>query len=184
MSDVKEQEKPGETPAAEPAAPEPPASEAAAPEPPASEGAAPSPPAEPAAEERGASLEPEPAAEPPKKKKKKKKKVEVGAAGDTAAVVAERPALDADGRERPRFLLRFPRDPDLEPLIEAFEAGNFRKVREDAPRLAERTERPEVKRAAEELLRRIEPDPLVKFILGVAVFLFVAVVTYVYYAHG
>lgn len=121
--------------------------------------------------------------EPPKKKKKKKRKLESGE-GEAGEPIFERPALDAEGRERPRFLLRFPEDPELEELIRAFEAGNFRKVREDGPRLAERTERPEVKRAAEELLRRIEPDPLVKFLLGVAVFLFVAIVAYVYHSHG
>lgn len=117
------------------------------------------------------------AARPGKKGKKKRKKRAEGS-------VEERPALDAKGRERPRFLLRFPNDPALEPLIAAFEAGNFARVREEAPRLIERTERADVKRAAEELLRRIEPDPLLKFFLGVAVAFFVAVVAYVYYVHG
>lgn len=115
--------------------------------------------------------------EPPKKKRKRKKATEVGAPLD-------RPTLDADGRERPKFLLRYPEDPALDALVRAFEAGNFRAVREGAPKLAERSERPEVRRAAEELLRRIEPDPLVKFLIGVTGFLFVALVIYVYYSRG
>jgi hypothetical protein len=120
---------------------------------------------------------------PRKKKKKKKRKAEDEAEAEPGPAIT-RPERDAEGWDRPRFLLKFPEDPDLEALMAAFEAGNFAAVRDDAPRLIERTERPEVKRAAEELLRRIEPDPLVKFLLGVAVFLFVAVVAYVYYAHG
>jgi hypothetical protein len=120
---------------------------------------------------------------PRKKKKKKKRKAEDEAEVEREAAIT-RPERDAEGRDRPRFLLKFPEDPELEELMAAFEAGNFAAVRAEAPRLIERTERPEVKRAAEELLRRIEPDPLVKFLLGVAVFLFVAVVAYVYYAHG
>lgn len=126
--------------------------------------------------------EPLPAAdEPPRKKKKRKRKPAEAQPGSPAF---ERSPLDARGNERPRFLLRFPEDPLLEPLITAFEVGDYARVRAEAPQLIERTDRSDVKRAAEELLRRIEPDPLVKFLLGAAVALFVAVVAYVYYAHG
>jgi capsular polysaccharide biosynthesis protein len=65
----------------------------------------------------------------------------------------------------------------------ARELGNYALVREDAPRLVERADDAEVKAAASELLRRIEPDPLVKFMLAVAVALFCAVVGYVYLSH-
>jgi hypothetical protein len=67
-------------------------------------------------------------------------------------------------------------------LIAAFEVGNYAKVREQAPRLVERSESLEVKAAAAELLRRIEPDPLVKMLLAVAIGLFFAVVGFVYYS--
>jgi len=122
-----------------------------------------------------------PADASPRRKKRKKRKAE---ATEDAEASLLRPELDASGRERPKFLLHFPVDAELELLMAAFEAGNYFKVREEAPRLMAKTTRPEVKAAAAELLRRIEPDPLLKFFLGVAVALFVAVVAYVYYAHG
>ncbi len=88
--------------------------------------------------------------------------------------------LNADGRERPRFLLEFPADPELQRLVRAFEAGNYHTVREDAPKLAERTEDPIVRAAARELRRRIDPDPLLKYLLWIALALFVFVVWYTY----
>ncbi|MET0793472.1 MAG: hypothetical protein ABW061_18265 [Polyangiaceae bacterium] len=88
--------------------------------------------------------------------------------------------LNADGRERPRFLLEFPADPELQRLVRAFEAGNYQAVREGAPQLAERTEDPIVRAAARELRRRIDPDPLMKYLLWTALGLFVFVVWYTY----
>ncbi|MEO6600111.1 MAG: hypothetical protein ABIQ16_09585 [Polyangiaceae bacterium] len=88
--------------------------------------------------------------------------------------------LNADGRERPRFLLDFPNDPELQRLVRAFEAGNYAVVREDAPKLAERTDDLIVRAAARELRRRIDPDPLMKYMLWVALGLFVFVVWYTY----
>jgi hypothetical protein len=88
--------------------------------------------------------------------------------------------LNADGRERPRFLLEFPPDPELQRLVAAFEAGNYQAVREGAPALAERTEDPIVRAAARELRRRIDPDPLMKYLLWIALGLFVFVVWYTY----
>jgi len=93
---------------------------------------------------------------------------------------ASAPALNADGRERPRFLLEFPSDPALQQLVAAFEAGNYRAVREGAAKLVESSEDPIVAAAARELARRIEPDPLMKYLLFVALGLFVAVVWYAY----
>lgn len=88
--------------------------------------------------------------------------------------------LDASGRERPRFLLAFPQDPDLARLAAAFEAGNYRLVREQAETLAERSEDPAVRRAALELRRRISPDPLAKYLLALtaALLLFLAYFAY------
>src|SRR3954462_5185578 len=84
--------------------------------------------------------------------------------------------LNADGRERPRFLLEFPADPELQRLVRAFEAGNYQAVREGAPKLAEQSEDAIVRAAARELRRRIDPDPLMKYLLWVAIALFVFVV--------
>jgi hypothetical protein len=75
--------------------------------------------------------------------------------------------LDDHGRERPRFLLHFPRDPELEELVRAFEAGDYATVRSKAPELAERTCNPEVRSAALELTRRIQPDPLMTYVFVV-----------------
>ena len=85
-------------------------------------------------------------------------------------------ALDPSGRERPRFLLGFPPHPDLQRLAAAFEAGNYALVRDEAEALAERAESPAVRDAALELRRRIEPDPLAKYLLALtgALLLFLA----------
>ena len=88
--------------------------------------------------------------------------------------------LDATGRERPRFLLGFPQHPDLARLAAAFEAGNYALVRADAEALAERTDNPAVRDAALELRRRIDPDPLAKYLLALtaALLLFLAYFAY------
>jgi hypothetical protein len=95
----------------------------------------------------------------------------------------ERP-LNADGRERPAFLLEFPDDPELQRLVRDFEAGNYESVRLGASKLAEATEDPAVRGAARELRRRIDPDPLMKYLLWVAIALFVFVVWYTYQNHA
>jgi hypothetical protein len=89
-------------------------------------------------------------------------------------------ALDASGRERPRFLLGFPQHPDLSRLTAAFEAGNYALVRDEAEAVAERAESPAVRDAALELRRRIEPDPLAKYMLALtaALLLFLAYFAY------
>lgn len=94
----------------------------------------------------------------------------------------KRPPLDDHGMERPRFLLDFPEDPALERLIVAFEAGNFALVRKDAERVARETENPEVRNAALELRRRIDPDPLAKYLLAISLVLLVVLVVWAYRA--
>jgi hypothetical protein len=117
----------------------------------------------------------------PKKRRKKKKKPEDAA--ESEPQIFERPRLDAKGIERPAFLLRFPEDPELEPVIAAFEAGNYAHVRAAAQKLSEQGQTPEVRRAADELLRRIDPDPLMKLFLAVAIALLLVVVAYGYMGH-
>lgn len=117
---------------------------------------------------------------PAKKSKKGRRKKRAAAESELSGPRSE---LDGEGRDRPAFLLNFPRDPELEPLIAAFEAGNYASVREFAPKLAERSDRADVKAAAAELRKRIDPDPLVKFLVAVAVLLFVAVLALVYRSH-
>jgi hypothetical protein len=109
---------------------------------------------------------------PPKKKKKKKLKKRPTRTGAT------RSTLDEYGRERPRFVLSFPSNPELDELVRAFERGNYAHVRREAPALAARTTDEEVREAALELRRRLDPDPLLGYLLGVAVALLVFLSVY------
>ena len=120
-----------------------------------------------------------PEAAPTKRKKRRKKAKDAPAEG----AESKRPALDEKGQERPGFLLNFPEDAELEVVIRAFEVGNYRRVQQLAPELSQRHADPEVRAAAAELLQRIQPDPLVKFLYAVAVALFVAVVAWAYLGH-
>ena len=88
--------------------------------------------------------------------------------------------LDARGNERPRFVLGFPDDPELQRLVRAFEQGDYKTVRDEAPALAEKSESPEVRDAAIELRRRIDPDPLIRYLLLASVVLLGFLVLYVY----
>ena len=119
------------------------------------------------------------AAAPAKRKKRRKKPKEA----DEDSAEPKRAALDEKGQERAAFLLDFPEDAELEIVIRAFEVGNYRRVHQLAPELSERHADPQVRAAAAELFQRIQPDPLVKFLYGVAVALFVAVVAWAYFAH-
>jgi len=125
---------------------------------------------------------PEPASSPDEPAGESQGAAEVAQAPSSEAA-AER-ALNAEGRERPGFLLEFPADPELQRLVRAFEAGNYEAVREGAPKLAAKTEDPVVRGAARELRRRIDPDPLMKYLLWVAIALFVFVVWYTYQNHA
>jgi hypothetical protein len=98
--------------------------------------------------------EPERAAPQPLRKKRRKRKGSDGAPDVRAHV--------------PPFATAFPREPDLDRLVDAFERGNYALVRAGARRLAEEAERDEVRRAARELLRRIDPDPLATLMLAAA----------------
>ena len=87
---------------------------------------------------------------------------------------------------RATFARDFPRDAALDELLAAFEEGNYAKVRDEAPKLAESTSDPDVKRAALELRARLEPDPLAKnILLGSALLLaFLIVWFYTHRVHG
>jgi hypothetical protein len=102
--------------------------------------------------------------------------------GETHATA--RAPLDATGMERPKFLLDYPEDPALERLIAAFESGNYGLIRRDAEKVAETASSPEVRAAALELRRRIEPDPLAKYLLAIAALLLVYLVAWAYHRGG
>jgi hypothetical protein len=106
----------------------------------------------------------EPPAEP-KPKKKKRKKVEDAAAEVAPAARSKNEALDA--------------------LIAAFDAGNYRFVRDRAPGLLKSTEDDEVRAAARDLLRRIDPDPIAKWMMaGAGLLLATLAGWYWIHAHG
>lgn len=93
--------------------------------------------------------------------------------------------LDGDGRERPIFVTRYPKDPRLDVLVAAFERGDFRSVESGARALLaspkdEEAPSLEVRNAAEDLLRRTRPDPLISLFLIMAVGLFVFFAFWVY----
>ena len=115
---------------------------------------------------------------PPRKKKKRRKKRPLAVEATDTRV--EPALLDANGRERPRLLLAFPDNAELQRLVRAFEAGDFSTIRRDSDELAEKSEDPLVRDAALELRRRIDPDPLVKYILLASVLLLGFLVLYVY----
>jgi hypothetical protein len=117
----------------------------------------------------------EPAVKPKKKKKRKREK---------EATEPSRDPLGPDGRERPAFVLDYPRDPELDRLVQAFELGNYAFVREHAPELAKKAGDSRVREAAAELTRRIEPDPLVKVLLAMSIALFLVLAFWAYKTHG
>lgn len=108
---------------------------------------------------------------------------ETPAQASDEAAVSEAPApVEA---YRPPFARNYPRDPDLDRLLAAFVAGNYALVREEAEDLAARADDPQVARAAHDLRRRIEADPMAVAMLGGAAFLLLFLVLWFYtHRHG
>jgi len=106
------------------------------------------------------------------KKKRKKRKPVADAASITAPAVADRPP----------FAQAFPSDAELDRLLACFQAGDYASVRSGAPALAHATKSDDVRRAARELQRRIEPDRTATLLLGLAVAL-LAYLSWWHWAH-
>jgi len=83
-----------------------------------------------------------------------------------------------DEPRRPRFAEGFPRVPELDALVEAFSAGDYARVRREAPKLAERSDDEEVKKAARNLRQRVEADPLAIWLLVLTAALLVGLAGY------
>ncbi len=83
------------------------------------------------------------------------------------------------------FTKDYPEDSDLSALVEAFEAGNYRAVRDGAKRIATNGEKSEsVKVAAADLRSRTEPARLQLLLLGITALLAIALSTYEIVTHG
>lgn len=84
------------------------------------------------------------------------------------------------------FLQGFPSTPELDRLVAAFRSGNYALVRREARAVADASGDPQVQQAALELRRRIDPDPLARYILLVSAGLLLALVLVAYFhaRHG
>jgi hypothetical protein len=144
----------------------------------------------------------EPPAEPKPKKKRKKARAPTADERATAkprwmllfglapwalarTVQNEESSLH-DGYARPPFAATFPGgDVELEHLVAAFQAGDYAAVRRDAPRLVKSTEDDDVRAAARDLLRRIDPDPIARWMMGGAGLLLASLAGWYWmHAHG
>ncbi|HEU4412991.1 MAG TPA: hypothetical protein VFS43_47555 [Polyangiaceae bacterium] len=83
----------------------------------------------------------------------------------------------------PPFAADYPDDPALVELVRAFQAGDYGRVRREAPALAERGGDPEVARAARDLRARLDPDSLTLGIF-IGTGLLLALLTAWAYGHG
>lgn len=100
---------------------------------------------------------------------------EAGGVGSQAGPLEPAPA---PAPEMPRFLQGFPEDEALAPLVAAFLSGDYATLRRDAPRLAETAPDPAVRRAAAELRRRIDPDPLAVYLLAASILLLLLMIAW------
>jgi hypothetical protein len=85
---------------------------------------------------------------------------------------------DIEAWGMPAFARDFPKDPELDALVVAFARGDYQAVRQRAPTLAASTTDPDVKRAAELLRERIEPDPLARLLFLIAAALLIVLTSY------
>jgi hypothetical protein len=105
-----------------------------------------------------------PAPARPKKKKRRRAEADVEPATDTEVVAVRKAARDQP--QIPTFARGFPADPALDALVAAFEQGDYARVRREAPALVQSTDSVAVRKAARELLKRLEPDPIAVYLLA------------------
>jgi hypothetical protein len=143
-----------------------------------------SPEAAPASDDVEAAAEAVPA-----RRKRKKKRAEAARTADDERSADEDDDDNEEADERPArrdgipaFALDFPEDPALQALVAAFEQGDYARVRREAPALIKQTESVAVRKAARELVKRLDPDPLAVYLLAGAALL-LAFLAFWYWTH-
>lgn len=96
---------------------------------------------------------------------------------------APKQARSSNSGKHARFLDRFPEQEGLSRAVTAFENGNYAETRRLCEQLLEHEEDEDVRDAARELLRRMEPDRLIVAFLW-ASFALLALITLWVYSHG
>jgi hypothetical protein len=86
--------------------------------------------------------------------------------------------------ERAAFLDDFPPDPDLLPLVEAFQSGHYARLRELYAALRTRSKDPETLELARELVERTHADPTATKLLLLSIGFFLFILTWVYGSNG
>ena len=84
---------------------------------------------------------------------------------------------------RPSFARAFPRTSELDTLVEAFEKGDYARVRAEAPKLEAASKDDLVQRAARALVDRTKPDTTAVALLALAALL-VALLSAWWIGHG
>jgi hypothetical protein len=88
--------------------------------------------------------------------------------------------------QRPRFAEGFPEGvPELDALVAAFADGDYARVRDEAPKLAAKTEVEAVRRAANDLVEHTRPERAIVWLVGLtaALLLFLSV-WWIIHAHA
>ncbi len=78
----------------------------------------------------------------------------------------------------PSFARDYPQNEELTRLVQAFQRGDFAEVREHAPKLAKDSEEEEVRAAAIDLRRRLDPHAAAAILWGLGVALLVLLFGY------
>jgi hypothetical protein len=128
-----------------------------------------------------------PATSEERRRRRKKRRRAVAAATEEAREAPEpeaEPEADPEPEDEsiPAFARAFPREPALDALVAAFEAGDYARVRREAPALARQTGDDRVRAAARELRRRLDPDPVAVYLLVAAALLLTFLAGW-YWAH-
>ncbi len=76
-------------------------------------------------------------------------------------------ASKGEGERRPAFAAEFPRAPELDDLVRAFEEGDYARVRREGTKLAAVGPDEAVRKAARELVARTGADKLAVLLFGI-----------------